>query len=504
MCSERMFSHKMTGSTGDQYHNDDLFLSGVDVKLKIRHKLFLTLLLTSTVTAGGLFILLQWSFDRGFLNYVEGQEIAQLDQLAAQLVSYYEKQGDWEFIVRNHPLWRHLHVTTFADTAARRPGPSRVERKQPPDFVPPAIGPRALGPRIVLYDAKKQKIIGGPEQFTDQIPLRPITNQNDVIGYLGLIPVTELSNRGDLLFVEQQKEAFGLVTLIMIGVSMLLTFPVTIHILRPIKELAGGTRKLIGGQFKTRVPVSTGDELGQLSEDFNIMAMTLEENERARKQWVADISHELRTPLAILQGDVEALQDGIRKPGPETFDPLHSEILHLERLVNDLYELSMSDIGALTYKKIEVDPVGILEETAELFENRFGEKGLTLRMEPPTDFSRFLLGDPDRLQQLFTNLLENSLRYTDAPGGLEVSAEQDKENILIRFKDSAPGVGPEQLAKLFDRLFRVDPSRKRGKNGAGLGLTICKNIVEAHQGSIVAQHSPLGGIEFSIKFPLSS
>lgn len=176
----------------------------------------------------------------------------------------------------------------------------------------------------------------------------------------------------------------------------------------------------------------------------------------------------------------------------------------MERLVNDLYELSMSDIGALTYKKIEVDPVGILEETVELFENRFHDKGLTLRMELPTDFSRFHLGDPDRLQQLFTNLLENSLRYTDTPGGLEVSAEHDKDHILIRFQDSSPGVLPEQFEKIFDRLFRVDLSRKRGKNGAGLGLTICKNIVEAHQGSIVAHHSPLGGIEFSIKFPLRS
>ena len=446
--------------------------------------------------------MLQWSFDRGFLNYVKGQELAQLDQLSEQLISYYEKQGDWEFIVRNHPLWRHLHIATFTDTQTRRPGPPRVGRDHHPDFLPPAIDPRVLGARIVLYDTKKQKIIGGPDHFTDQIPLRPITYQNDVIGYLGLIPVKELSNAGDLLFVEQQTETFGLVTLIMIGVSMLLTFFVTIHILRPINELAGGTRKLIGGHFHTRIPVRTGDELGQLSEDFNIMAMTLEENETARKQWVADISHELRTPLAILRGDVEALQDGIRRPGPETFDPLHSEIIHLERLVNDLYELSMSDIGALTYKKIEVDPIGILVETVEQFENRFSERGLTLHMKLPNNSSHFFLGDPDRLQQLFTNLLENSLRYTDVPGSLEVSVEQDSACILIRFQDSAPGVEPEMLTKLFDRLFRGDLSRKRGNGGAGLGLTICKNIVEAHQGSIVGQHSPQGGLEFCIKFPL--
>ena len=160
----------------------------------------------------------------------------------------------------------------------------------------------------------------------------------------------------DLLFVEQQTKSFGIIAIIMLGISILLTFPITIHLLRPIKNLTQGTRDLIGGKYATRIPVVAKDELGLLSKDFNILAMTLDKNETARRQWIADISHELRTPLAVLRGEVEALQDGIREITSENIEPVHGEILHLQRLVNDLYELTMSDIGALTYKKVPMDP----------------------------------------------------------------------------------------------------------------------------------------------------
>lgn len=472
------------------------------MKLKIRHKLFLTILLTSTITAGGFFILLQWSFDRGFLNYVKAQELLLLDQLSTQLTSYYLRNGDWEFITQNHPLWKSIHRVTFAPHRADETF-SRGGKINGPQFMPPHLDPRGIGPRVILFDEKKKKIIGGPDMLEENIPLRPINHEKDIIGYLGLIPITALSNEGDLLFVEQQTETFGLAALFMIGVSILLTFPVTVHLLRPINELAGATRKLISGHFKTRIPAISGDELGQLSADFNIMAMTLEKNEHARKRWVADISHELRTPLAVLRGDVEALQDGIRNPGPETFEPLHAEILHLERLVSDLYELSMSDIGALTYRKIEVDPIGILEETVELFEIRYKEKALGLSVDTFDINTSLLLGDPDRLQQLFTNLLENSLRYTDPPGGLTILVEQKQNLLRIIFEDSSPSVKPEQLEKLFDRLFRADDSRNRESGGAGLGLAICKNIVDAHAGRIFADNSPQGGLKFSIELPLT-
>ena len=334
------------------------------------------------------------------------------------------------------------------------------------------------------------------------LQLRPFSYQDKIIGYLAIVPPKELSQAGDLVFVEQQTESFALVALAMAALSLLLAYPLTINLLRPIKALTGGTRKLIAGKFNTRISVDAKDELGQLSADFNSLAITLEKNEQARQQWVADISHELRTPLAVLRGDIEALQDGIRQPGVQTFEALHAEAKHLERLVNDLYELSMSNIGALTYKKIPVDPVGILRSSIELFEHRFAEKKIHIRSELPIDSSLSLLADPDRLQQLFSNLLENSHRYTDSPGQLRIHLKIDNSSLFFYFEDSAPGVSEEQQTKLFDRLYRVETSRNRARGGAGLGLAICSNIVEAHQGDIEVSSSSLGGLKTTIKFSL--
>lgn len=475
------------------------------MKPKIRHKLFFTLLLTSVGVATALFFYLQWSFDRGFINYVRTQETFVLDRLSKQLAVYYEEQGGWEFIADNHNLWQHIHrslLSPFPGLRQRQkaagPHPEMGGFEHPP--ATPET-PRNIGPRIILYGTDKTKIIGGPpgQDLLIRPFMHPISNNEEVIGYLGLVPVTKFSQAGDLLFVQDQTKNFALVTLTMVLLSVVFTFPVTSHLLRPIKELTQGTRKLISGNFKTRIPVTTGDELGQLSADFNVLATTLAKNEQARRQWVADISHELRTPLSVLRGEVEAILDGIRGVTIQNVEPLHGEVLHLERLVNDLYELSMSDIGALTYKKIEVDPAGILEEALDGYEKRFEKKGLMLSTKTQRDFSCSLLADPDRLHQLFSNLLENSLRYTDAPGKLEVSIDSDARSINIYFEDSGPGVEPQKLEKIFERLYRGDASRNQAVKGAGLGLSICHNIVEAHQGTITAQNSPYGGLTFHIR-----
>lgn len=430
--------------------------------------------------------------------------MVELDKLSEQLTVYYSKEGGWEFLKDNHPLWMKIHEDLFAPKhLVRQPeGGQKPFRKH----APPPLDPRGFGQRIILLDTDKHPVIGGggPPGSKPELITQPIYFQSHIIGYLGIIPVTELSRSGDLRFVEQQTEAFAVITITMVAVSLLLTFPLTVHLLRPINHLTEGTQKLIGGQFTNRIPVTTGDELGRLSEHFNILALTLEENEKARRRWIADISHELRTPLAVLRGEVEALQDGVRKMEPRTVDPLHGEILHLQRLVNDLYELSMSDIGALTYRKIPVDPLGILKGTIDIFEQRLSDSGIELRSSLPEKISSSLLGDPDRLQQLFTNLLENSLRYTDMPGILEISAESTMQQLTISFQDSAPGVEKSQLALLFDRFFRTDPSRHRAGSGAGLGLAICTNIVEAHQGTISAQGSPHSGLGITIKLPLNS
>jgi two-component system, OmpR family, sensor histidine kinase BaeS len=249
------------------------------------------------------------------------------------------------------------------------------------------------------------------------------------------------------------------------------------------------------------VPVTSGDELGRLASDFNALALTLEKNEQARRSWLADISHELRTPLAILRGEIEALEDGLRQPTPEAIRSLHGEVMRLGRLVDDLQQLALSDLGALTYRKEELDLVPLLAAVIDSYRPELVRNGLQLHVELPR-LPVTVFADGERLRQLFANLLDNALKYTDGDGQVEVRLAEEGGQAKIDICDSAPTVAAQELERLFERFYRVEGSRNRASGGAGLGLAICRNIVEAHDGSISARESSLGGLWLEISLPL--
>ena len=283
----------------------------------------------------------------------------------------------------------------------------------------------------------------------------------------------------------------------------IVSLPLASRLVRPIKAMAMATRDLASGRYSIRVPISSSDELGQLARDFNTMALTLERNEKARREWVADISHELRTPISVLRGELEALLEGIRSTTPESIRSLHAEALRLQRLVDDLYQLSVSDIGALSYRKKDLDLVKVLQDAIEAHRPEFARKGISIREDIADKIQFAVFADMERIRQLFGNLLDNSVKYTDESGELLVSLTCRDNRAVIEFQDSAPGVENKNLDKLFDKFYRVDTSRSRSSGGAGLGLAICKNIVDAHEGSITAHPSPLDGVLIRVIIPLS-
>jgi two-component system sensor histidine kinase BaeS len=274
------------------------------------------------------------------------------------------------------------------------------------------------------------------------------------------------------------------------------------QLLLPIRRIGGGVKALAAGEYQTRIKANGHDELGQLSQYFNSLAQTLQQNEVARRQWIADISHELRTPLSVLRGELEAVQDGVRQPTPDRIQSLHSEVLALTKLVEDLYELSLSDVGAMNYHKERINVTDIILGIQQNFVARFASRGIVLREITQPDMVLPVFADARRLYQLFSNLAENSCRYTDAGGFCEITLYKTKKTVMVTFQDSAPSVPPEALPKLFERLYRVEKSRSRELGGAGLGLAICKNIVEAHGGTITAYQSQYGGLSVQVELPL--
>ncbi|NJO17199.1 MAG: HAMP domain-containing protein [Thioploca sp.] len=352
--------------------------------------------------------------------------------------------------------------------------------------------------RLQIVDMKKQVVFGYHKVLPNEL-LRPLHHKGQIIGWVGLHPHEVIMDNLALSFQAQQRHSYILIAALAVVVSVLVSWLLARQLLNPIRHIATGARALGSGHYQTRLPVKSADELGQLASDFNHLAHTLERNEQARRQWIADISHELRTPLAVLRGEIEAMQDGIHAMTLENLKSLHSETLSLGKLVDDLYELALSDLGALDYRKEVVDIADVLDSVVTAFQPRFAAKNILLINQVQEWVTIF--ADTRRLTQLFTNLLENSLRYTDPPGRLEISIAITANHVLLDFKDSAPAVPDDSLDKLFERLYRVDKSRSRTLGGAGLGLAICRNIVEAHEGQISAQHSPLGGVWVQVKLP---
>jgi len=498
-----------------------MILTGKKLALNIKYKLFLVITIACTVVVIGMFILMQWSFDRGFLKYVNKTEISMFETVHGAVIEEFIEQGNWDFVQDNPEQWLQLIRDALPDRRSlsrrmknrqgagnRRNHPAQRfsedvnDRRGPPNKIRQVpMNKRELVHRFTLFDAQKKLLLGPPIAFNEQTTKAFEFNEK-IVGYLGLTQRKQLSNPNQLQFSRQQADTFAWIALGSLLIAAALAFPLANHFVKPIRSLKHSTQRLASGEFNTRNPHQSNDELGELSRDFNLLAKTLEDNEVTRKRWIADISHELRTPLAILRGEIEAIMDKVREPDPKSMASLHQEVLQLTRLVDDLYELSVSDLGALKYRMTDVDITDELASTLSSYQSKFDEKNIKVTTSFPSNVKHIIRGDNERLHQLFTNLLENSLRYTDDNGTLEIAVLQKDNHINITFNDSAPAVATADLPRLFERLYRVDPSRNRSMGGAGLGLAIAKNIIDAHQGEVQAMHSPLGGLMIAIKLPL--
>ena len=241
--------------------------------------------------------------------------------------------------------------------------------------------------------------------------------------------------------------------------------------------------------------------MGRLSQNLEDLRQALANTDEARKRWLADTSHELRTPLAIARGEVEAMLDGIHAINSQNLQTILTEILHLQKLIEDLGELASSDIGSLRYRKQALDFTQLCRDS--LSQHHRLLKSQNLKISSDLTPTCPLWGDPVRLAQLLNNLLTNSIKYTDAGGQIALRLVRTSDSVILTLEDSAPTVTDQQMPYLFDHLYRVESSRNRDTGGSGLGLAIARRIAEAHKGSLVADHSPLGGIKMTLNLPVS-
>jgi two-component system sensor histidine kinase BaeS len=465
-------------------------------------KLFLLQMVAAAALLGGALAITREHSVRRFGEFVELHDREQVRELASELAKAYAQTPDLVKAAETVPLlWRRLH-------APRLDGPPPHEsfelRERPPDEPPPGErGVRIVHMRgepmlpLQLLDAGGEHVLGPREPVGPDGPREPVRVDGKVIGYIARAPLIRPPEQ--LLFARQQARYMVEMAPIALLVAAAFAALITVLIVRPIRRLSGGAAALARREFGTRLREDRRDELGQLAVDFNRLAAALEGYDTRQRQWLSDVAHELRTPLAVLRGEIEATLDGVRTAGTDTMRSLRHEVGRLEALINDLQLVSLAESGGLRLNLVEADVGALAQRTAERFRERLKVRGLELKVAVEGEL--LAQADTQRLEQVLANLLENAAHHATAPGPVTVAARLDGAQVQASVADAGPGVADEALPRLFDRLYRVDSARTRAAGGAGLGLSICKSIVEAHGGTIAARRSAAGGLEIVIRLP---
>lgn len=454
------------------------------------------------------------SLNQGFKEFLERQETAVLQTLAPVLSEYYETRESWSALQGDPLAWQRVWRLTRSQQGgapqARPPGRRGRVRDQPPPHLRPApeteylrwMRPSDRGllrERLFLLAENRNRVAGAKIAQLDGLSLEAIEYDGQLVGWIGFAPMGKALPPDAERFLDRQIR----ITVISLAAALIvaagLAFLLARNVSRPVRQLENTVRDLSQGEYLTRATVETRDEIGNLAQHVNQLADTLEKNHTARQRWMADIAHELRTPVAILKGEIESLADGVRQADERMMVSLREEIDQLSVLIDDLQTLALSDAGALNIQKTRFDLSGLVQQCMDSFTDRLATRNIAVELHLESNI--VLSADQARVRQLLHNLLENSCRYVNEHGQVRVLLNRNQQGIELVLEDSGPGLKSDQLDRLFERFYRVEPSRSRSSGGSGLGLSICKNIVEAHGGRIQAEHSSLGGLKLKILFP---
>lgn len=492
--------------------------------MKIQNKLFLILFGFSLLLVTILVFLMQWSIGKGMVDYVNTKEIEALKPVVAKLVKQYKKENSWQAMLGEHEKFRRLISAQLFSSEFpskrqnppperrpfREPQPNNTKQAQPPPPDREGFDRKRMPPpsdegqaHHALLDADENIVVG---KYLENLKYSKtaIMVDNTVVGFLAVSKRNHLTQGYELDFIEQQYEYLWIIALIAMTLVALFTLPLARHVVEPIKLITRGMHRLTQGDYQKPINLKRQDELGELSKDYNELAFTLAANDAARKRWLANISHELRTPVAILRGELEAMLDEVRPITRGNIASANDEVKHLQRLINDLSLLTSADIGGMHFRKQHEELTTLIQCELEKYRSYLADAGIALNFDHSGQ-EIIIYGDKTRLCQLFENIINNCVKYSSASRlniSLNLENINDASTAIIKFEDNGNGVDDIHLIHLFEHLYRVEDSRNRKTGGSGLGLSICRHIVQGHQGEIIAEQSSLGGLAIIIKLPI--
>jgi two-component system OmpR family sensor kinase/two-component system sensor histidine kinase BaeS len=446
---------------------------------------------------------------------VLSNDVAQANALAPLLAGYYSQNGSWigvETYLASAPQSQNLPATQTGPGMMGPDGmmgPEMMENWGDWMGVTRTTGP--LDDRVVVLDASGKVIADtGQASLGEQHPAEHASNGASIVvngETVGAVLVGSMIepvlNPADEDFLRSVNFSI-LITSVAVGLlALTLSSLLFRQIISPLRALSHSARAIAEGDLGQRVAVHSDDEIGQVARSFNRMAESLAEADLQRRNMMADIAHELRTPLTVVQGNLEALMDGVYEMTTENVAGIHKQTIVLNRLVADLRDLALAEAGQLRLERKLLSLADVIAQVTEGLDVQAREKDVTLKSEVASDL-RKVQADEQRITQVLFNLVSNALRHTPTGGTITISAELKEGRILVNVRDTGTGISPEDLPHVFERFYRADRSRARSSGGSGLGLTIAKQIIEAHGGQIWAQSWLGAGSTFAFSLPLSA
>jgi len=443
----------------------------------IGSKLIIAFLSIGIVSVTIIFITARWNTRQEFIRFLTDQN--QTD-IVTQLTNYYSQNGTW---LGAEIIWY---------------------RTNDHEYGPPRRMPFTLtdenGVVLIANDRYKVGDKVPESNLEDGIAIK---ENGRIVGVLVPFPAPFEGQPRELEFIERINMTLFYGAAISAVIALVLGVILSRTLTRPIRELTRATHAVSEGDLSQQVPVRSKDELGELAQAFNKMSAELSRSVNARKQMTADIAHELRTPLSLILGHAEAVHDGVLPPTRENFEIIREEATRLEHLVNDLRTLSLADAGELSIQLQIIEPQKLVNEVASLYQYQAQRKNITFELDIAPALPMIEV-DPGRMTQVLTNILDNAMRHTPQGGRITLAAAESNKMVELSVQNTGTGLNIEDINRIFERLYRADPSRQREDGGSGLGLAIAKSIVQAHGGQISAESEPGAGLKVRIRLPKKS
>lgn len=432
----------------------------------------------------------------GYESFAKQNDIDICLYLSGPLSEYYSFQGNWDGV-------ETLLNLPQLGMGQMRGGMNRKADDNGPRF-------RMMVPHFILADSMGNVLVNTGENRDEDVEVLSgkilesgvkIFSGKKIIAYLfaGSMIKTNL-NENEQKFLNRTMIIIVSVSLFILFISIIFSYFFSWRLTRPVDALTSAAREVKAGNYNQRVSVAGKDELSDLSRSFNQMVDSLENNDKWRKQIIADSAHELRTPVSLIQGNLEMILDGVYQADTAHLQNIYDETLVLSRLIKELQELSSAESGSMFLNMEELNLNTLIGNVSDLF--RVGELKDKINLNNLIEDELPLIqGDYQKLKQVFSNVLANAFRHTPEGGSVQVRAEVKKSSVLIVIEDTGPGIKEEELEKIFERFYRTDSSRNRVSGGSGLGLSISREIIKLHGGSIYAQSKNDSGASIFISLP---